>query len=193
MASRPQSRFRRLRRATAALAVLIAVLATAAVAQAHTSATCVLSAAVVRCTGTIADQTMTAEQTQGYLQVDGSHGRLFLESWPLIRIIYRKRPVHADLICSKALALVSCSEEGYAAGPGCVNHQPVAVTTIGAAGGSSALITLSDAPATQDPPTTGQSAVRRHATARSARSHHRRRSHQQRHRSHRGRSRQSRR
>jgi hypothetical protein len=166
---------------------LIALLATAAAAQAHTSATCVLSAAALRCMGTIADQTMTDEQTQGSLRLNGDHAELFLESWPLIRIIYRGLPVHADLTCTRTLALTSCSGEGYAAGPGCINHQPVAVTTTGPSDGSSALITLSDAPATQDPPAAGQRVAGRHATTHRARSHHGRGSHHHR-RSHRGRS-----
>jgi hypothetical protein len=160
-------------------AAAIALAATPAAAEAHTSATCSLSGGSVRCAGTIADRTVSTANTQGSLQVSGDKAELFLEAWPLVSIFTPGLPVSAELTCVQAVILINCSGTGQA------DEQPILVHSTGAGDGSSALITLGDAPATRDPEPAPQAhpAARHHTSShfRRARRHDRRHHHRPRH------------
>jgi hypothetical protein len=129
----------RTRRAmTVAALAAVAGGVSAGVADAHTSAVCLVSGGSVRCVGTIADHLVAPNDNPASLAIEGGNAKLSLSAWPLLSIFAREIDVTAPLDCSQTLGTATCK------GNGIVEDQAVAITTTGAADGSGAVVMLAD-------------------------------------------------
>lgn len=138
--------------------VALALAATASCAgsaSAHTSATCILGGGQARCLGTVADHTASLAPGDAVLTITPGHAHLWMSVSPLISIFTGPEEVYGELTC--AVGGLSC------AGTGTAGTDNIAIHTIGASDGSSATITLSDAPPSvaPAPPPPGRHARRR--------------------------------
>jgi hypothetical protein len=139
----------------------------AGAASAHTAATCMLSAGQIRCLGTISNYSVSPAPTDGAFSISSGRGRLSFGVDPLVMIFSSTIQVSGQLVCAPQLAGTGCEGLGQA------GNDAVVISTVGTADGSSAMVSLRDAPpaSVAEPTKAARVSCHRHGRR------HRRRSH----------------
>jgi hypothetical protein len=151
-------------------AALALALGGAGAASAHTSATCVLNAAQISCVGTVSDHSISPSGTDAELSISAGQGHISFDVNPLMMIFSSTIPVDGQLVCAPQLGGAGCAGRGEA------GTDQILIFTSGAADGSSAVVTLRDAPPanTADPTVTAEPSQHRRSHKHHHHRHHRR-------------------